>query len=153
MTTDRSSFSDEQWRALTDAPVDIMLAVALVGDHGPISMMKESAAGAKALMRPAHSGPADLLISQIAPDAKDKQARHDAKAHKGATPNIVVDGLLDDVSAALAALGTIPAEESEQVRRWWYEIAVAVASASKGIKESEQELLDRLATLLDVSAG
>jgi hypothetical protein len=151
--TDRSAFTDEQWRALTDAPVDIMLAVALVGDHGPISMMKESAAGAKALMRPAHSGPADLLISQIAPEAKDKQARHDAKAHKGSTPNVVVDALLDDVAAAVAALGTIPAEESAQVRQWLYEIAVAVASASKGIKDSEQELLDRLAGVLGVTPG
>lgn len=151
--TDRSAFTDEQWRALTDAPVDIMLAVALVGDHGPISMMKESAAGAKALVRPAHSGPADLLISQIAPEAKDKQARHDAKAHKGSTPNVVVDALLDDVAAAVAALGTIPAEESAQVRQWLYEIAVAVASASKGIKDSEQELLDRLAGVLGVTPG
>ncbi len=151
--TDKSDFTDEQWRVLTDAPVDIMLAVALVGDHGPISMMKESAAGAKALVRPAHSGPADLLISQIAPEAKDKQARHDAKAHKGSTPNVVVDALLDDVSAAVAALGTIPAEESAQVRQWLYEIAVAVASASKGIKDSEQELLDRLAGLLGVTPG
>lgn len=150
--TDKSDFTDEQWRVITDAPVDIMLAVALVGDHGPISMMKESAAGAKALVRPAHSGPADLLISQIAPEAKDKQARHDAKAHKGSTPNVVVDALLDDVSAAVAALGTIPAEESAQVREWFYEIAVAVASASKGIKDSEQELLDRLAGLLGVTS-
>jgi hypothetical protein len=151
--TDRSAFTDEQWHAITDAPVDIMLAVALVGDHGPISMMKESAAGAKALLRPAHSGPADLLISQIAPEAKDKQARHDAKQHKGSTPNIVVDGLLDDVAAAVSALGHLPEAESAQVRQWYYEIGVAVASASKGVKASEQELLDRLATVLGVTAS
>lgn len=151
--TDRSAFTDEQWHAITDAPVDIMLAVALVGDHGPISMMKESAAGAKALVRPAHSGPADLLISQIAPEAKDKQARHDAKQHKGSTPNIVVDGLLDDVAAAVVALDTIPAEESAQVRQWLHEIGVAVASASKGIKPAEQELLDRLAGVLRIDAA
>lgn len=149
--TDRSTFTDEQWHAITDAPVDIMLAVALVGDHGPISMMKESAAGAKALVRPNHSGPADLLISQIAPEAKDKQARHDAKQHKGSTPNIVVDGLLDDVAAAVAALGSIPADESAQVRQWLYEIGVAVASASKGVKPAEQELLDRLAGVLEIT--
>ncbi len=149
--TDRSTFTDEQWHAITDAPVDIMLAVALVGDHGPISMMKESAAGAKALVRPNHSGPADLLISQIAPEAKDKQARHDAKQHKGSTPNIVVDGLLDDVAVAVVALGSIPADESAQVRQWLYEIGVAVASASKGVKPAEQELLDRLAGILDIT--
>ena len=142
--TDRSSFTDAQWHALTDAPVAIMLAVAFVGDHGPISMLKESTAGAKAIARPAHSGPADQLIAEIVPEAAAKEARHDAKSHKGATPNVVVDGLLSDVAAAVDALAGIPAEESVQVRQWYYDIGVAVASASKGIKPAEQELLDRL---------
>jgi hypothetical protein len=149
--TDRSSFSDEQWHALTGAPVALMLAVALVGDHGPISMVKESAAGAKTIARPPHSGPADLLISQIAPDAEQKQARHDAKQHKGATPNVVVDGLVSDVAQAVAALEGIPAEESRQVRQWYFDIAGAVAAASKGIKPAEQELLDRLTGVLGLS--
>jgi hypothetical protein len=151
--TDRSSFSDEQWHALTDAPMAIMLAMGLVGDHGPISMVKESAAGAKTITRPPHSGPADLLISQIAPEAEQKQARHDAKQHKGGTPNIVVDGLLSDVEKAVTALGGIPAEESAQVRQWFYDIAAAIAAASKGVKESEQELLDRLATTLQLPSA
>lgn len=142
--TDRSSFSDEQWHALTDAPVAIMLAMAFVGDHGPISMLKETTAGAKAIARPAHSGPADQLIAEIVPEAAAKEARHDAKAHKGATPNVVVDGLLSDVAAAVGALTGIPAEESAQVRQWFYDIGAAVAAASKGVKPSEQELLDRL---------
>ena len=49
--TDRSSFTDAQWHA-DRTPVAIMLAVAFVGDHGPISMLKESTAGAKAIARP-----------------------------------------------------------------------------------------------------
>ena len=148
--SDRSSFTDEQWHALTDAPVAIMLAVAFVGDHGPISMLKESTAGAKAIARPAHSGPADQLIADIVPEAAAKEARHDAKQHKGTTPNVVVDGLLADVAAADEALAGIPAEESAQVRQWFYDIGVAVAGASKGIKPSEQELLDRLRQALDL---
>ena len=148
--TDRSSFSDEQWHALTDAPVAIMLAVALVGDHGPISMLKESTAGATAIARPAHSGPADALIAEIVPEAAAKEARHDAKQHKGATPNVVVDGLLAEVAAAVAALESTPAEESAQVRQWYYDIGAAVAAASKGIKASEQEYLDRLKATLDL---
>lgn len=148
--SDRSSFTDEQWHALTDAPVAIMLAVAFVGDHGPISMLKESTAGAKAIARAAHSGPADQLIADIVPEAAAKEARHDAKQHKGTTPNVVVDGLLADVAAAVEALVGIPAEESAQVRQWFYDIGVAVAGASKGIKPSEQELLDRLRQALDL---
>jgi hypothetical protein len=151
--TDKSSFTDEQWHALTDAPVAIMLAVAYVGDHGPISMMKESAAAARLLAQPGPSGPADALIAQIAPEAKDKQARHDAKQHKGATVNVVVDGLVADVQAASDALDAIPAEEATQVRQWFYAIAAAVAEASKGVKPSEQELLDRLAGVLGVTPG
>ena len=106
--TDRSDFTDEQWHALTDAPVAIMLAVAMVADHGPISMVKESTAGAKVMAMPPHSGPADELIAAIVPEAKDKQARHDAKQHKGATPNVVVDGLVADVEAASKALDHVP---------------------------------------------
>jgi hypothetical protein len=150
--TDRSAFSDEQWHALTDAPMAIMLAVGLVGDHGPISMVKESAAGARTITRPPHSGPADLLISQIAPDAEQKEARHDAKEHmSGGTPNVAVDALLADVERAVAALGAIPEEESHQVRQWFYDIGAAVASASKGVKPSEQELLERLAGVLGIA--
>jgi len=146
--TDRSAFTDDQWHAITDAPVAIMLAMALVGDHGPISMMKESSAGAKAIARPAHSGPADELIGQIVPEAAAKEARHDAKQHTGTTPNLVVDGLLADVTAAVDALSGIPAEESAQVRQWYYDIGAAVAAASKGVKPAEQELLDRLRATL-----
>lgn len=146
--TDRSAFSDDQWHALTDAPVAIMLAMALVGDHGPISMMKESTAGAKAIARPEHSGPADLLISQIVPEAAAKEARHDAKQHKGSTPNVIVDGLLSDVTAAVEVLSGIPEDESTQVRQWFYDVGAAVAAASKGVKPAEQELLDRLRATL-----
>jgi len=116
--TDRSAFTDEQWHAITDAPVAIMLAVAMVGEHGPISMVKESAAGAKTMAQPPHSGPADELIAAIVPDAKDKQARHDAKQHKGATPNVIVDGLVADVQTAVDALADVPAAEAAQVRQW-----------------------------------
>ena len=116
--TDRSAFTDEQWHAITDAPVAIMLAVAMVGDHGPISMVKESAAGAKVMAMPPHSGPADELIAAIVPDAKDKQARHDAKQHKGATPD--VDRRRPRRRRAGRGAGPrrdLPAEESAQVRR------------------------------------
>ena len=146
--TDRSAFTDEQWHTLTDAPVAILLAFGLVGEHGPISMMKESAAGAKAIARPQHSGPADALIAEIVPEAANKEARHDAKQHKGATPNVVVDGLLDDVAKAVEVLGVLPPEESAQVRQWFLDIGAAVANASKGVKPSEQDLLDRLRSTL-----
>ena len=48
--------------------------MAAVGSHGPISMVKESAASAKAITRPHDHGPANLLISEIAKDAQGKEA-------------------------------------------------------------------------------
>ncbi len=149
--TDRSSFSDDQWHAITDAPVAILLASTLVGDHGPISLIKETAAGAKALTRPAPSGPADGLLLLIAADADEKQARHDAKQHKGGSPEVVVTGLVGDVEQAVAALGGIPAEESAQVKRWFYDIGSSVAEAAKGVKPAEQDFLERLATALGIT--
>ena len=59
---------------------------------------------------------------------------------------------MSDVAQGVAALEGIPAEESRQVRQWYFDIATAVAAASKGIKPAEQELLDRLAGVLDIAA-
>jgi hypothetical protein len=131
--------------------LDIMMAVAMVGDHGPISMVKETAAGTRTIAKPPHSGPADQLIAAIVPEAESKQARHDVKQHKGATPNVMVDGLVDDVRTAVAALAGIPDDEAAHVRQWFFDIATAVAAASKGVKPAEQELLDRLAGVLGVT--
>ena len=113
-------------------------------------MMTEPTAGAKAITHPQHSGPANALIAEIVPEASKKEARHDAKQHKGATPNVMVDGLLDDVAKAVEVLSGIPADEAAQVRQWLFDIGTAVANASKGVKPSEQELLDRLQKILDV---
>jgi len=44
--TDESAFSDSEWHALTDAPLLVTAAIFFVGEHGPISMMKEASASA-----------------------------------------------------------------------------------------------------------
>jgi hypothetical protein len=38
--TDKSAFTDEEWHALTDAPLLVTAAVFFAGEHGPISMLK-----------------------------------------------------------------------------------------------------------------
>ena len=50
--TDKSAFSEDEWHALTEAPLLIAEAVFLVGEHGPISMLKEASASARAITRP-----------------------------------------------------------------------------------------------------
>ena len=36
--TDKSVFTDEEWHAVTDAPLLITAAIFAVGEHGPISI-------------------------------------------------------------------------------------------------------------------
>ena len=142
--TDKSTFTDEEWTAVSEAPLLISMALAVVGPHGPISMIKESAASAKALAAPPDHGAANVLIAEIAEDAKGKQARHDAKHHKAATVPATVDLLLEDVALAATALAKIPADEAAGVKAWYVDIARAVAAASKGVSAEEQAVVDRV---------
>jgi hypothetical protein len=45
--TDKSAFTQDEWDALTDAPLLITAAIFAVGEHGPISMLKEASASAR----------------------------------------------------------------------------------------------------------
>ena len=63
--TDKSVFTDSEWHALTDAPLLVTAAVFVVGEHGPISMMKEASASARSIAKPGERGVANELIGQI----------------------------------------------------------------------------------------
>jgi hypothetical protein len=145
--TDKSTFTDEEWAAVSEAPLLISMALALVGPHGPISMVKESAASAKAIAAPPDHGAANALIAEIAEVAKGKQARHDAKDHKAATVQATVDLLLGDLAPAASALAKLPADEAVGVKTWFADIARAIAEASKGVSPEEQSVVDRVAAI------
>ena len=142
--SDKSTFSDEEWRALVDAPMYISMMMAAVGSHGPISMAKESMASAKAITRPSNHEKANLLISQIAKEAEGKEARHDTRHHKAANIQVLVDELLGDLEPAKKALAKIPADEAAGVVEWFVDIAQAVAEAAQGVKPEEQETIERI---------
>jgi hypothetical protein len=145
--TDKSAFSDEEWHAIEEAPLLISLAMVAVGQHGPISMVKEASASARALVRPGDRGAANELIAQIAHDAESKEARHDAKQHRDRTMDAVVESALTDLQVAAKALSKLPAEESGQVGAWLVDLARAVASASKGVSAEEQATIDKIAAI------
>ena len=44
--TDKSAFTESEWHALTEAPMLVTAALIYVGEHGPISMVKEASASA-----------------------------------------------------------------------------------------------------------
>ena len=59
--TDKSAFSEDEWHALAEAPLHITLAMVAVGQHGPISMVKEMAASAREMAKPGDRGAATAV--------------------------------------------------------------------------------------------
>jgi hypothetical protein len=146
--SDKSVFTDEEWEAIAEAPLLISMAMEAVGPHGPISMIKESAAAAKAIAMPHDHGDANALIAEIIQVAKGKEARHDAKHHKAATVPAMVDALLADLPAAATAIDAkLPAQEAAGVKAWFADIATAIADAAKGTSPEEQQVIDRIAAV------
>lgn len=142
--SDKSIFTDAEWQAVSEAPLLISMAMSAVGPHGPISMMKESAAAAKAIATPPDHGAANGLIAEIVLVAKSKEARSDAKDHKASTIPAMVDSLLGDLPAAATALAKLPADEAAGVKAWYLEMAEAIAAAAKGTSPEEEAVIDRL---------
>jgi len=142
--SDRSTFTDEEWKALTEAPLRITLALVAVGKHNPLSVVKEAAASARATAHPSEQGPADDLIRAIAGEAESHEARHDVKAHMGQSPQEVVDGALDGLTPANRALDKLSADEAAEVRAWLLDIAKAVVAASKSPTSEEQDVIAKI---------
>ncbi|HSO95443.1 MAG TPA: hypothetical protein VLV81_05325 [Acidimicrobiia bacterium] len=148
---DRSLFTDDEWKALTEAPLRITLALVAVGPHGPISVVKEAAASAREVARPKEQGPADQLIAEIAKEAGSREARHDVEAHHGQSPEQVADAALNDLTAAAATVDKLPPDEAAEVRAWFLDVAHAVAAAAKSVTPEEQAIVDRIAQVFGAS--
>ena len=146
--TDRTFFTDDEWTALSQAPLHVTMAVVAVAEHGPISLMKEASATAKALARPADHGAATELIVAIAHEAQGHDARHAAKGDRGTSPEAVVDEALAELAPATAAIDRLPIAEAAEVRSWLIDLANAVADAAKGTSEKEAAVVERIRVAL-----
>ena len=151
--TDKSAFTDDEWKELTEAPLLVTLALFAAGEHGPISMVKEASASARTIAHPPAGGPADQLITEIAKEAEGKEARHNARQHQVANLEQVVEASLADLGAAATALRKLPNDEAAQVGRWFVDIANAVAAAAKTVTPAEQETIDRIAALFEIPSS
>lgn len=147
--TDRSVFSDDEWKAITEAPLLVSLAMVAVGEHGPISMIKEATASARAIAHPRAGGPADGLIAEIAREAEGKEARHDALHDRGTDVEHVVEAAMADLGSAATAVRKLPADEAAQVGAWFVDIAKAVAAAAKAVTPAEQATIERISALFE----
>jgi hypothetical protein len=146
--SDQSAFTEDEWHALSEAPLRITLAMVAVGQHGPISMVKEMTASAREMAKPGDRGVANALIAEIAHAAQSKEARRDVSAHRDKSPAAIVESAMTDLAAVAAALAKLPADEAAQVRGWLNDIAHAVAAAAKETSPEEQQTIDRIAATL-----
>src|SRR6476619_6594483 len=131
--TDKSAFTDDEWHALTDAPLLVTSAVFFAGEHGPISMVKEASASARSITKPGERGVANVLIGEIVAEANTKEARKEMKEHRGPTPQAAIESALAELKPAAAALQKLPADEAAQVAAWFVAIAEAVAQSAKTV--------------------
>jgi len=146
--TDKSFFTDEEWKALSEAPLAITLAMVAVGQHGPISMVKEAAASAREIAKPGDRGAANELIALLGHDAQSKEARHDVEAHKGKSMEEEVDVAIGLLAPTAQAIAKLPPEEAGEVRAWLLDIAKAVGDASKGTTDEEAATIERIRVAL-----
>ena len=142
--TDKSVFTDDEWHALTDAPVLVTTAIFYAGEHGPISMIKEATASAHSIAKPGERGPANELIGQIVAEATSKEARAELKEKRGPTPQAAIESVLQELEPAAAALKKLPPDEAAQVAAWFVAIAEAVASSAKSVNPDEQATIEKL---------
>src|SRR4051794_12555997 len=146
--TDKSAFSDEEWHALTEAPLLITTAMYMAGEHGPISTVKEATASAKAITQPGDRGAANILIGALVAEANTKETRHEMKEHRGPTPEATIDGAIAELAGAAAALKKLPTDEELQVREWFVDIAHSIAASAKTVSDTEQATIDKISRAL-----
>jgi hypothetical protein len=149
--SDKSVFTDEEWHAVTDAPLLVTAAMIYTGEHGPISMLKEATASAHAIAKPGEHGIANALIGEIVAQANTKETRAELKEKRGPTPQAAVEGVLKELQPAADALNKLPADERAEVANWFVAIARAVAQSAKKVSPDEQATIDKIAKVFNVT--
>ncbi len=150
--SDKSIFTDEEWHAVTEAPLLVSAAMLYTGEHGPISMLKEASASARAIAKPGEHGSANALIGQIVAEANTKESRAELKEKRGPTPQAAVEAVLQELQPTVAALKKLPADEATEVAQWYVAIAKATAASAKTVNPDEQATIEKLAALFGVTS-
>ena len=151
--TDKSVFTDDEWHAVTEAPLLVTTAVFYAGEHGPISVLKEASASARAIARPGEHGVANELIGEIVAEANSKEARAEIKEHRGPTPQAAIESALKELAPAAAALKKLSPDEAAEIAKWFVAICEAVAASAKTVNPDERAAIDKIAAVFGVSAA
>ena len=116
--TDKTAFSDDEWHALTDAPLLVTAAVFAAGEHGPISMVKEASASARRTVRCSSKPAASCSPRKTAPSKSE--AGETASDYSGRSS----DGLKPFTSRAMSVpVGT---EKPRMTRLWMTLLSIAI---------------------------
>jgi hypothetical protein len=160
--TAKADYTDEEWAALTRAPIVAGFAITLADPGGPIEITKESLAA----MRAAGAPPSDheLLIAVSQEAMAQRQSRHNPVKDldlKGKTSRQQIVDDLKNVNAILTAKAT--PEEAASFRAWLIEAAQEAANAAKEggffgigatrVSEGEEKMLAQLREILGVEKG
>jgi hypothetical protein len=137
-------FTDDEWKAVTEAPLRITLALVSVGPHGVVSVFKEGVASFRATAQPADPGPAAELIAEISREAESHEARHDVQSHAGKSREQIASQALNDLEPAARALDRLSPDEAAKIRAWFLDVGKAVAAAAKSTTPEEQDMLDKI---------
>jgi len=89
---DKSDFTDAEWKAVAEAPLLVTVTMFAAGQHGPISMIKESAAGARVIHVDVDHGLAAHFAAFLALLEANEEgpARHDPRDVPG-IPAITIE--------------------------------------------------------------
>ena len=157
--TAKADYTDEEWAALTRAPIVAGFAITIADPGGPIEITKESLAA----MRAAGAPPSDdeLLVAVSQAAMAQRQSRQNPVKDldlKSATARQQIVDDLKNVNAILTAKAT--PEEAASFRAWLIEAAQEAANAAKEggflgigatrVSEGEEAMLSQLRKILGV---
>ena len=156
MTT-KADYTDEEWAALTHAPLVAGFAVSLADPGGPIELTKETMATLRAVGAPPGDDELVIAVSQdILAHAREHHNVAKELGLKAATAREQIAEQLRTTSKILSAKAT--PEEAATFRAWLMEAAQKSAEAAKEggflgigavrVSEGEQAMLAKMREIL-----
>ena len=159
--TGKADYTDEEWAALTRAPIVAGFAITLADPGGPIEIAKESLAAMKTAASPPSEDELLVAVSQAAVEQRDSHQNPVKDLDlKGKTARQQIVDELKNVNAILTAKAT--PEEAATFRAWLIDAAQEAANAAKEggffgigatrVSEGEERMLAQLREILGVEA-
>jgi hypothetical protein len=158
MTT-RSSFTDEEWTTVFQAPMMAGMAVMMTAKSGPIQIAQEMFAVGAALAEADRTSTNPLLKALAEAVKAGEKPANLAEQPKSveAAQTLAIDNLR---AAAAIVDAKLPAEEAQEFKRWLVDVSQKVAEASKEgaflgiggtqVTDEERTAVDTVATTLGV---